>query len=752
MLNPFSFSTNPLFQTFAAIVLAIPAFSSVKTSVPRLDLNSSAITYQSQPDTYYALMESVDLHAFNPIAAEAHGTTSTLLQKQFEVPSLKTTSAFYQIRAFSNTIIHDLDSDGISDFFELENPDILNPLNPNDPYRSSEGSYFLYDREAFNTMAHRDNFPGAVQVPEIKFLIEKVDTEHPRLYFINTNNIIYHYDFAFYSLGYFLSVYQFSNRTYFNDNRSFISGSLIAHDHFQSDTTSNGIYTIEFWPTDTIRFKHVSLAYDLLAKAMPFAKEQLFYHPSSETQRTLFEAEKALYQTAQLPLIHTEALFQNITYEALNPGIAYGKLILAEGAQQLSAQDIVIFETIPNNLSHISGILTTLPQTPLSHVNLKAKQNKTPNAYIKNGASDPEIQALIGQYVRYEVSADTFSIELATAEEVETYILSKRPEFPQYPLRDLSVTTIQPLAQVRFDHSTSLGAKAANLAELATILPNGMVPDGYAIPFYFYDEFMKFNNFYAEVEALPDTPNFTTDPNVRDEALDEFRKRIKKGELPPWMLNALQSMHDAFPSEQSIRCRSSTNNEDLPDFNGAGLYDSYTHHPDEGHISKSIKQVWASLWTYRAFEERDFHRIDHLTTAMGVLVHPNFSDEQVNGVAVTKNIYDINWAGYYVNTQVGEDLVTNPDAASTPEEFLVAQLAGSEPYEIQYIRYSNQIEPNERLLTKTQIFQLADQMEKIQEHFKPLYQSSDPNFAMEIEFKITEAGTLSIKQARPWID
>ena len=65
----------------------------------------------------------------------------------------------------------------------------------------------------------------------------------------------------------------------------------------------------------------------------------------------------------------------------------------------------------------------------------------------------------------------------------------------------------------------------------------------------------------------------------------------------------------------------------LRGFSGAGLYDSFTHHPDEGHLSKSIKQVFASLWNFRAFEARDFYRIDHLTTAMGVLVHPNFGDE-----------------------------------------------------------------------------------------------------------------------------
>jgi phosphoenolpyruvate synthase/pyruvate phosphate dikinase len=184
------------------------------------------------------------------------------------------------------------------------------------------------------------------------------------------------------------------------------------------------------------------------------------------------------------------------------------------------------------------------------------------------------------------------------------------------------------------------------------------------------------------------------------------------------------------------------------------LYESYTHRPDEGHIEKSIKQVWASLWTFRAFEEREFYRIDHLTAAMGVLVHPNYQNELANGVGITKNIYDPSWRGYYVNVQLGEDLVTNPEEASIPEEFLVASLAGREEYEIQYVRFSNRVPLGEKLLTKDHILELAEVMEAIQRHFRAAYgiPAGNNTFAMDIEFKITAEGHLNVKQARPWID
>ncbi len=248
-----------------------------------------------------------------------------------------------------------------------------------------------------------------------------------------------------------------------------------------------------------------------------------------------------------------------------------------------------------------------------------------------------------------------------------------------------------------------------------------MVPDGFAVPFYFYDEFMKHNGFYDRAAAMMADPNFQRDLQVREDSLDAFRKMLRKGDLPDWMSDALQSMQESFEPGTPIRCRSSTNNEDLPGFNGAGLYDSYTHRPDEGNIAKTLRKVWSSLWTYRAFEERDFYRVDHFQTAMGVLVHPNYDNELANGVAVTKNIYDAEWRGYYVNVQVGEALVTNPEAFSIPDEFLVADLAGAERYEIQYIRHSNLVPAGDNILTKEQVFELADMMALIQKRFRTLY-------------------------------
>ncbi len=618
----------------------------------------------------------------------------------------------------------------------------------------AKGTYSLPDRGTFDLYADRNNFPGAMQVPEVKFIIAGVDGPGPVLYFQNTKVYSYHYDFVVEALGWDIDLGTFDEETYFRDNRRNLAGSIIAYDDLRSGPADPGIYTLEFWPTDPVSFRLVSLAYDLVTGAMPFAPERVFYHPAGETQRGLHEQEKVQYEHSSLSVIQTEALFGDWDYAAMNPGEAYGRLRIIEGAETASSRDIVIFKILPNTLGHVAGIITEVQQTPLSHVNVKARQNHTPNAFIQDAATDPTLVPLLGSYVHFVVDPCGYRVEPATAEETDAFLESLRPKQPQSPRRDLSVKEIIPLDRLGFADATAFGAKAANVAELDKILPTGMAPEGCAVPFYFYDEFMKANHLYEQALAMMADPAFSSDLQQRDAALVQFRRSVRQGLMPDWMVKAMDRMVAQFPPGASLRCRSSTNNEDLPGFNGAGLYDSYTHYPEEGHISKTIKQVWASLWNSRAFDERDFYRIDHLATAMGVLVHPNYQDEQVNGVAVTQNIYDPNWPGSYVNVQLGEDLVTNPNEASIPEEFLVAYLAGEDPYEIQYIRWSNQIPLGQHLMTRSQIYELADQMAVIQEHFVGLYgrRSDDVDFAMEIEFKITAQGRLAIKQARPWVD
>ena len=435
-------------------------------------------------------------------------------------------------------------------------------------------------------------------------------------------------------------------------------------------------------------------------------------------------------------------------FAPLNAAVGFGLLRVMTLEERPGPRDVVIYPALPNEMPRVAGVITTVPQTPLSHVNLRAVQDKVPNAFVANALDDPDITALVGRYVKYTVTTGGFTIDPATQSEVEAHHASARPATAQTPERDLTVRAIAPLAEIGFDDWKAYGVKAANVATLATLdLPAATVPDGSAVPFYFYDEFMKANGFYDRVTKLLSDPQFRSDPAGQEQQLEELRAAIKDATMPAWMMAALDTLQRSFPAGTSIRCRSSTNNEDLPNFSGAGLYDSKTQHPDEGHLSKCIKQVYASVWNLRAFLERDFYRIDHMTTAMGVLTIPNSDDEKANGVAVSVDpVYDTPGA-YYVNSQLGEDLVTNPGALSVPEALLLGP-DGS----VTVVTRSNLVEPGKLLMTEAQIAALRSSLSVIDERFGALYGAKQgERFAMEIEFKITASGTLLIKQARTWV-
>ena len=204
--------------------------------------------------------------------------------------------------------------------------------------------------------------------------------------------------------------------------------------------------------------------------------------------------------------------------------------------------------------------------------------------------------------------------------------------------------------------SSSFGAKCANVATMRTFgFPTPTIPNGFGVPFYFYDEFMKHNDFYNQRKWWPTLCSSMT--SISKAAL-RILEKISKPQACPNGCWFLQSMHDAFPVGTAVGVVQAPTMKTYGF--GAGLYTSKTQHTDEGHISKSIKQVYASMWNFRAFEERDFYRVDHFVAAMGVLCHQILMMKN-NGVGVTIDpIYDTD-STFYLNTQIGESLITNPD-------------------------------------------------------------------------------------------
>ena len=690
-------------------------------------VTSVPIVVTSTTNDYFVLYVSHDVDGSDveiPVLVKRGSAGTTTLAENVEaLPAER-----YRVEKYLIADPADVDGDCIDDITELGDLGNMSPVNPAAAIELSDGAVVVLDTQTYDALAVGGYF---------KFGLIGIDTDRPSVYFINTKTHPTHQTFL--------------------DDRSInrqrvILGAIAYNQNLVAPDGSQGVYRYSL-NTLPLRYRHsfslMERIHTLLAASMPLLEDNLALYVRN-SQLPDIQSDLPLYRESRINLVFDGDVYSGINFLALNPGVGYGRLQVLDPDGRPHPRNIVIYEALPNELPRVAGIMTTVPQTPLSHVNLRAVQDGIPNAYIRYIRDDPAVAPLIGSYVRYEVAEDGYSVRAATKEEVDAHYEASRPQ-PQTPEQDLSVTEITPLNEIGFEDWRAFGVKAANVAVLGTLdFPEGTVPEGFAIPFHFYDEFMKANGFYGAITDMLADEDFQTDFDVQDDMLDDLRDDIKDADTPQWIIDALTAMHAEFPAGQSLRYRSSTNNEDLPGFNGAGLYDSKTQDPEEtaaDGIDKSLKGVFASLWTFRAFTEREFHRIDHLAAMMGVLVHPNYKDELANGAAVSFDPIHGWEETYYVNSQLGEDLVTNPVAHSVPEELLLFPGGGH-----RVLFTSNLVPRGQLLMSAARLVQLAQHLTTIHDHFEDLYNpgSGEP-FAMEIEFKITSDNILAIKQARPWV-
>ena len=620
-----------------------------------------------------------------------------------------------------------------------ENVDRQSP----DEIEIKDGAATIPDRAAFEALSYQgedvmiDTHLAGNQF--VKFQIEGADGDNPELYFINTKTHRAHMRF--------MSAVGIPRAR--PGEGAQMRGVLVYRPRLKGLSGDRGLYTFEFNPNDRYPFETIRRAYELLVGKSAELRGRLGYYPMPAAL-IRYREEKDLYDDAPFRVYLDEDLFGDIDYLPLNHGESFGRLRIMELDEYPRPREIVVYRSLPNEMPRTAGIITEVRQTPLSHVNLRAIQDKVPNAFIAGASQMKEVSSLAGKYVYYKVDREGFTLREAKDDEVEVHFAKLRPVKPQKPSRHLEETRIRALEDIGFEDWKSVGVKAANLAAMSSFeLSEGVIPQGFAVPFHFYHTFMSHNGFYEKVAELLSEHERLGDSEALRKALGDFRTLIRGGDFPDDLRESLAKIHASFPEGTSLRCRSSTNNEDLPGFSGAGLYDSCTHRVDEGHLANSVKQVFASLWNFRAVQEREFYRIDHMLTSMGVLIHPNYDEEEANGVAVTTDILYRTEGTYYLNTQVGEDLVTNPEEDSVPEELLLDWFDAGKT---KVMRRSNHVKDG-LILSPEHLDQLREALGIIHNRFAKLYGYSYDarDFAMELEFKVTREGKLSIKQARPWV-
>ena len=573
----------PVFRSRSVALMTLPRGVAVQASDAQLepcpgggynptptavDVEAVPIKVESTAADYFVLYVRHDVDGAEvelPVLVQkgAAGMT-TLAENVAALPKER-----YRVEKYLVTDPADVDGDCIDDLTELGNPAGMNPVNAAAAVPLSDGAVAIPDRHTFETLAEAGRY--------VKFLVFGLDSGSPRVYFINTNTHTLHGGFlqALTALG-----IEESDA----DDRH--NGVLTYHPELQSADGSPGVYSV--WIYRLEPFAVNDLLYTLFAANMPLLDDNFAYH--LREQWRLAYNDEPLYEASRINLLLDEDVAPESDFIPMNKAVGYGMLRAMGLEDSPNPRDVVIYEALPNELSRVAGIITTVAQTPLSHVNLRAVQDGVPNAFIRGAVDKPEINALIGHYVQYTVTTDGYAIRAATKPEIDNHYASSRPAAAQTPQRDLSVTEITPLSGIRFDDWDAFGVKAANVAVLRTLdFPEGTVPDGFAIPFYFYDEFMKHNNFYAGIETMLADPDFQSNFDTQEDELKDLRDDIEDADTPAWIVTALATMNESFPDGINRRYRSSTNNEDLPGFSGAGLYDSKSQKPSE-----DTRMTWPS--------------------------------------------------------------------------------------------------------------------------------------------------------------
>jgi len=480
------------------------------------------------------------------------------------------------------------------------------------------------------------NTPYAL--PHALFVIDRKD--QTKIYYVNTKRYSFHKDFV---NGTYLSLEsgkEFFDNNYLKPNRRFILGTVA----YQTPLKR---WTYEFWEGDLIPADQIQLAGEIINKT--------FFAPVAFKPNSLRQDE-ASRQMAGVDRVLQSDIAREQAYQALNLAKGLGRIHIINKLDdhvEIGFNEILVLDEVPVQLPPVAGIITSQPSTPLSHINLLAKGWGIPNAYIKNAKE--LLKQYDGWWVAFETTRDNYSIKRADLNQLHEYErrLKERLDVVK-PHSDLSETRLLNLSQQRRVSSIAFGGKSANLGEVMHAkLPGIIVPGGFSIPFYYYDEFIKRNNIDDEIFTLLNDQKFVHDPAYRREHLTTLREHIQKASFDPELRKEILEKVKREYAEKGLFVRSSSNSEDLPKFSGAGLYTTVPNVRGENELIEAIKTVWASLWNFEAYEFRERANVDHSKIFMAVLIQEGINSES-SGVMISTDPFDKeNVGAIYISAKRG---------------------------------------------------------------------------------------------------
>lgn len=476
----------------------------------------------------------------------------------------------------------------------------------------------ITSREEFDSIArtYHQNTPYAL--PHAMFVIDR--RAKNKIYFVNSQRFRFHKDFllATYLVPRGADVFK---PIYIDLDRRFIVGTIA----YQKTVDK---WTWELWEGDMANAQLLKIAHTAINDNF---FTPVVYKPNSIRQEDV--SANLGFET-----ISQSELAANQEYLALNTGTAVGRIHIIDKLDdtvEIGSNEIIVLKELPQSLPPVRGIIIAKPSSPLSHINILAKGWGIPNVYIKD--ADKLFREHHSFIFKLEAAMTDYKLTPASGEEVRNDFAS--PDQQVAPA-DLTVKKLAGLREMRKSDSIKYGAKAANQGEIIRArIPGIIVPDGFSIPFYWYDEFMKQHGFDERIEDLMEDLEFVHNPRYRRQKLEEFRSDIEAAEFDSKLRAEVIRRWRTQLGGRPVFVRSSSNAEDLPKFSGAGLYSSVFNVRTPDKLIAGIKKVWASLWKFEAYEARVRNYVDQKRVYMSALIQLGV-DMQKGGVMITKDPFD----------------------------------------------------------------------------------------------------------------
>ncbi len=560
------------------------------------------------------------------------------------------------------------------------------------------------------------------------------DLKRQQVFFINSNYFRLHYDFCSQVLGYRLGLQMFNAANYGKSRGYYLANINFVH--------ANRKFVLEFSSNDEIDSLGIADMYEQVSRSSFIGRDLRLLLNNTNTIH-YYSRGKAL------PTCNIGELNKGLGFQAIQEGTCTGRLVVCKNIKdcflEVAPGDIIVVKGSPVEVPLCKGIISDCFQTPLSHIQVLSHNKKMPSAFLQSVFDNQSVLKYQGKFITLTVTQDTLLIRPCNTGET-LGIKNKIVSLTMH--RDIK--TILPIEQCRGLSNADIGTKARGFSKLQEICSNNKglfyTPEGaFVIPFYFYSEHLK-NAGIAPLLSALDLISLS-ETRKTDSLLSLIRSAINATPVSADLLKMVRTQIAKNNSGDTYRFRSSSNAEDLLSFSGAGLYDSRTGiaSSKKKTIERAIKKVWASMYNYRAYQERRVSNIDENTAGMSILAHRSFPNEDVNGVVITRNIYRPEYPGIVINAQKGDVSAVNPPDSAICEQLILTENRLMNPFSkkvsAKYLSYSS-LHPASPLLSNEQLEALNNSSRKIADHLGNA-------IAWDLEFKF-ENKRLYFKQVRPY--